>query len=195
MIITYRYFMPTTPASSCSVAYEVFGDGTIRTTLSYKAVEGLRDMPEFGMIFRFDADYDHVCWYGLGPDETYADRMTGAKLGLYRNEVMDNFARYPVPQECGNHCGVRWLKLTDRKGRGIKFSGEDLSINVLPWTPHEIENAAHAYELPPVHYSVVRVALQQMGVGGDDSWGAKTHPEYLLPAGKDLSFTFSFRGI
>ena len=195
VIITYRYFMPTVPASSCNVAYEVFGDGTVRTTLSYKAVEGLRDMPEFGMIFRFDADYDHVCWYGLGPDETYADRMTGAKLGLYRNEVMDNFARYPVPQECGNHCGVRWLKLTDRKGRGIKFSGEDLSINVLPWTPHEIENAAHAYELPPVHYSVVRVALQQMGVGGDDSWGAKTHPEYLLPAGKDLSFTFSFRGI
>ena len=193
--VTYRYFLPTTPESECHVSYEVFGDGTIRTTLSYKAVEGLADMPEFGMLFKFDADYDRLCWYGLGPDETYVDRMKGAKLGLYRNDVMDNFARYPVPQECGNHCGVRYLNLTDRKGRGVKFFGDDLSINVLPWTPHEIENAAHAYELPPVHYTVVRVALQQMGVGGDDSWGAKTHPEYLLPAGKDLSFTFCFRGI
>ena len=193
--ITYRYFLPTTPESECHVSYEVFGDGTIRTMLSYKAVEGLADMPEFGMLFKFDADYDHLCWYGLGPDETYVDRLKGAKLGLYRNEVMDNFARYPVPQECGNHCGVRYLNLTDRKGRGIRFFGDDLSINVLPWTPHEIENAAHAYELPPVHYTVVRVALQQMGVGGDDSWGAKTHSEYLLPAGKDLSFSFCFRGI
>ena len=195
VVITYRYFLPTTPESECHVSYEVFGDGTIRTTLSYKAVEGLADMPEFGMLFKFDADYDRLCWYGLGPDETYVDRLKGAKLGLYRNEVMDNFARYPVPQECGSHCGVRYLNLTDRKGRGVKFFGDDLSINVLPWTPHEIENAAHAYELPPVHYTVVRVAMQQMGVGGDDSWGAKTHPEYLLPAGKDLSFSFCFRGI
>ena len=72
---------------------------------------------------------------------------------------------------------------------------EDLSINVLPWTPHEIENAAHAYELPQVHYTVVRVALGQMGIGGDDTWGARTHPEYLLPAEKDLSFSFCFRGM
>ena len=195
VVITYCYYLPTTPASCCNVAYEVFGDGTIRTTLSYKAVEGLGDMPEFGMLFRFAADYDHVCWYGLGPEETYVDRLQGAKLGVYENTVEENFARYPVPQECGNHCGVRSLQLTDRRGRGVMFFGDDLSINVLPWTPHEIENASHSFELPPVHYSVVRVALQQMGVGGDDSWGAKTHPEYLLPADRDLSFTFCFRGI
>ena len=78
---------------------------------------------------------------------------------------------------------------------GVTFFGEDLSINVLPWTPHEIENAAHAYELPQVHYTVVRVALGQMGIGGDDTWGARTHPEYLLPAEKDLSLTFCFRGM
>ena len=77
----------------------------------------------------------------------------------------------------------------------MEFFGQDLSMNVLPWTPHELENAAHEYELPPVHFTVVRAALQQMGVGGDDSWGAKTHPEYLLPAEKDLCFSFCFRGV
>ena len=195
VVVSYPCFMPTTPASSCRVSYEVFGDGTIRTTLSYSTVKGLPDMPEFGMIFKFNADYDRIRWYGLGPEETYVDRLEGAKLGVYEKTVIENFARYPVPQECGNHCGVRCLSLTDRKGRGVKFFGDDLSVSVLPWTPHEIENAAHAYELPPVHYSVVRVALQQMGVGGDDSWGAETHPEYLLPAEKDLSFSFCFRGI
>ena len=193
--VTYRYFMPTSPKSSCRVSYEVFGDGTVRTTLSYQAVPGLPDMPEFGMIFKFDADYNRIRWYGLGPEETYVDRLQGAKLGIWDKTVEENLARYPVPQESGNHCGVRWLELTDRRGRGVEFSGEDLSVNVLPWTPHEIENAAHAHELPPVHYSVVRVAMQQMGIGGDDSWGAKTHPEYLLPEGQDLTFSFCFRGI
>ena len=62
-------------------------------------------------------------------------------------------------------------------------------------TARNRERRPRLYELPPIHYTVVRVALQQMGIGGDDSWGAKTHPEYLLPAGKDLSFTFCFRGI
>ena len=187
VVVSYPYYMPTVPASSCRVSYEVFGDGTIRTTLSYKAVKGLPDMPEFGMMFKFNADHDRIRWYGLGPEETYADRQQGARLGIFEKTVEENFARYLVPQECGNHCGVRRLDLTDRRGRGVTFFGEDLSINVLPWTPHEIENAAHAYELPQVHYTVVRVALGQMGIGGDDTWGARTHPEYLLPAEKDLS--------
>ena len=193
--VTYRYYLPTVPPACCRTAYEVFGDGTIRTTLSYDAVKGLPDMPEFGMLFKFSADLDRIRWYGPGPDETYADRQQGAKLGIYEKTVSENFARYPVPQECGNHLGVRWLKLTDRRGRGVEFFGDELSVNVLPWTPHELENAAHAYELPPVHYTVVRAALQQMGIGGDDSWGAKTHPEYLLPAEQDLTFSFCFRGI
>ena len=90
---------------------------------------------------------------------------------------------------------MRWAKLTDRKGRGIAFAGDALSLSVLPWTPHELENALHAHELPPMKYTVARVALQQMGVGGDDSWGAKTHPEYLLPAGKPLHLCFTFRGV
>ena len=136
-----------------------------------------------------------MCWCGLGPEETYVDRLQGAKLGIWEKDVSDCLARYPVPQESGNHCGVRRLTVTDRKGRGVEFFGDKLSISVLPWTPHEIENAAHAHELPPVHYTVVRAALQQMGIGGDDSWGAKTHPEYLLPAGQNLTFSFCFRGI
>ncbi|MBQ9685103.1 MAG: beta-galactosidase, partial [Oscillospiraceae bacterium] len=176
-------------------SYEVFGDGTVETTLSYAAVEGLPDMPEFGMLFKLSADYDRVIWYGLGPEETYADRRRGGKLGVYEKPVAENLARYLVPQESGNKCDVRWARVVDRRGRGLLFSGDAMNVNVLPYTPHELENAAHAYELPPVHYSVVRVAMQQMGIGGDDTWGARTHPEYLLPAGQDLKFTFRFKGI
>nr|MBP8834400.1 DUF4981 domain-containing protein [Roseburia sp.] len=193
--VTYTYFMPTTPASKCQVAYTVFGDGTIETKLMYDPVEGLPDMPEFGMMFWFNADYDNLTWYGMGSDETYADRRHGAKLGIYSNKVADNMAKYLVPQECGNKVGVRYARLVDAKGRGMMFEGDELSFSALPYTPHELENAAHVYELPQVHHTIVRVALAQMGVGGDDSWGSLVHPEYHIDVTKPLEFTFRFKGI
>ncbi len=193
--LTYTYYMPTTPESSCQVSYQVFGDGTIETTLVYDPVEDLKDMPEFGMMFKMDADYDRVQWYGLGPDETYEDRKRGGKLGVYENYVADNMAKYLVPQECGNKCDVRYAKVMNKKGRGMLFFGDKISFSALPYTPHELENAAHDYELPEVHYTVVRVAQQQMGVAGDNSWGARVHTEYLVDVSGKKEFKFCFRGI
>lgn len=197
--VTYTYLMPTTPDSQCQVAYEVYGDGTVQTTLSYDPVKELGDMPEFGLMFKLDADYDHVTWYGLGPEETYADRKKGAKLGVYQNFVRDNLARYIVPQECGAKEEVRYASVTDRSGRGMLFEMDEKSgpmmFSALPYTPHEMENAKHVYELPQVHYTVVRAALGQMGIAGDDSWMSFTHPEYLLNVEGKMEFTFRFRGI
>lgn len=193
--VTYTYLLPTSPVADCQVKYTVYGDGAIRTTLSYTPVAGLGDMPEFGMLFKIDADYNNLEWYGNGPEETYADRQRGAKLGLYRNKVADNMARYMVPQECGNKTEVRYAKVTDDRGRGLLFAGDRMYFSALPYTPHEMENAAHAYELPPVHYTVIRAALGQMGVGGDDSWYSRVHDEYLLPTDKKLEFSFWFKGI
>ena len=193
--VTYTYYLPTTPESSCEVAYTVTGDGTVHTALSYDPPKGIHDMPEFGMLFKFDADYENLTWYGYGPAETYCDRERGGKLGIHHNKVADNIAQYLVPQECGNHTHVRRASVTDNLGRGIEFSGKELSFSALPYTPHELENAMHAYELPPVYYTVVRVALQQMGVAGDDSWGARTHEEYLIDVTRPLKLEFDFKGI
>ncbi len=193
--ITFTYCMPTIPASECRLSYQVYGDETIQTTLSYDPVKELGDMPEFGVMFKFDADYNQVKWYGMGPSETYVDRCHGAKLGIYENTVAENMAHYLVPQECGNKVGVRWATVTDYRGRGMRFEGDAMEFSALPYTPHEMENAMHPFELPRVHYTVVRVAQQQMGIAGDDSWGAKTQEEYLLDVTAKKEFTFRFRGI
>ncbi len=194
--VKYRYHMPTVPASGCEVCYYVQADGAIGVKLTYEPVEGLSEMPEFGMLFKLNADYDRVEWYGYGPQETYADRKEGGKLGIYRNRAADNMAPYLVPQECGNKTGVRWGKVTDGYGRGLMFaSPTEMNFSVLPYTPHEIENAKHAYELPEVHYTVVRISSEQMGVGGDDSWGARTHPEYLINVSKKKELWFFLKGL
>ncbi len=199
VIVTYTYLMPTTPVSECTLSYEVFGDGQVKVTLAYDPVKELGDMPEFGVMFKISADYDHVKWYGMGPAETYADRKKGAKLGIYQNLVSENMAKYIVPQECGAKEEVRYAAVTDRKGRGFLFEMDEKSgpmmFSALPYTPHELENARHPYDLPQIHHTVVRAALGQMGIAGDDSWGSFTHPEYLLDVKEKMEFSFSFRGI
>ena len=191
----YTYFLPTTPEAEVYVTYEVFGDGTIRCEMEMDANRELSDCPEFGMMFKLSADFDQLTWYGLGPDETYADRKEGGKLGVYSNEVKDNVAKYLVPQECGNKCDVRYAKVTDKRGHGMMFFGKPFFFSALPYSPHEMENAWHPFELPNVHYTYVRAALMQMGIAGDDSWGAKPHPQYLLPREGKLQFEFYFKGI
>ena len=192
---TVAYDLPTAPAAACEVTYRVHPCGRVDVRLAMDPVKELGDMPEFGMITKLSADYDRVRFFGLGPLENYIDRREGARLGIFDYRVEENMTPYLMPQECGNRTGVRWAEITDAKGQGLKIWLNGGEFSALPWTPHEIENAAHGYELPPVNYTVLKMSARQMGVGGDDSWGARTHPEYLLDISKPLVFEFSFKYI
>ena len=104
-------------------------------------------------------------------------------------------AKYLVPGECGNKEGVRYAEVTNRKGRGLRFTMEEpMGFSALPYSPHELDCATHTTELPKPHYTFVRVG-RQMGIGGDDTWGAKTHQEYMLDNSKELRVSFTFRGL
>ena len=202
--VTYAYELPTTPTSECDVTYRVFGDGRVEVTLTLRPGADLPDPPELAMLVTADADLRHLRWYGDGPEESYVDRRLGARLGVYEADVATQLTPNVRPQESGSHTGVRWAEVTDDDGVGLRFecvaggggaSGTGgMELSALPWTPFEIENARHPNELPPILRTVVRPALMRRGVGGDDSWGARTHPEYLLPRG-DLTFAFAFRGV
>ena len=208
--VTFKRYIATYPITFCMITYRVLVDGTVRISLDYDKKQGTPDMPEFGFMFTLDADYDHVKWYGLGPDETYCDRMHGGKLSVYENLVEENVQPYLVPQETGNKVGVRWAKVTDRKGRGLIFRGYDdgnkssdnyesipgtMEFSALPYTPDQLDEAKHFYELPRFFQTVVRLSLKQTGVGGDDTWGALAHPEFRISGERKLHFSFEFKGI
>ena len=191
--VTYTYHLPVKPALDATLSYSVYPDGEIKTKLTLPPSDKVGELPEISVIFGMDADFDRLTWYGIGPEETYPDRKNG-KLGVYSNYVEENVARYLVPQECGNKEDVRYATVTDNKGRGLRFTCNGLGFSALPYTPHELDNATHPTELPLPHYTFIRVG-RQMGVGGDDTWGAKTHPEYMIDNSKELSIEFSFKGI
>lgn len=194
--VSYRYELPTQPAASVDVDYRVDGAGRVEVTQTMQLVEGLPELPEFGMMFAVDADFHRLRVYGEGPEESYVDRRGGARLDVYDRDVRTELTPYLKPQEAGSRTGVRWAEITDRRGVGVRVDcAGGMEFSALPWTPFEIENAAHHTELPPIHRTVLRPALARRGVGGDDSWGARTLPAYRLPRTGELVFRFGFQGI
>ena len=191
--VTYTYHLATKPAGTCQVEYVVYADGLVECSLRLPASAEIGELPELSMTFALDSQLENLEWYGKGPEETYNDRDHG-KLGVFRNKVADNMAKYLVPQECGNHQDARYAKLTDNRGDGVLFLTKNNGFSALPYTVHEIDEAMHPTELPPVHFTHVRIG-KQMGVAGDDTWGAKTHPEFMLDNAKEMEISFSFRGI
>ncbi|MBX4263311.1 glycoside hydrolase family 2 TIM barrel-domain containing protein [Clostridium estertheticum] len=195
IIVEYTYALLAEIQAEVKIAYTVYSNGEIKVSCDYKGVKGMPELPIFGMAFKLSSDYNNFKWYGKGPEENYVDRLHGATLGIFEKSVEENVSGYIVPQESGNHTGVRWAKIKDKNGFGIEFEGSKVpfELGVSPYTACELQNAYHHNELPKVNYTVVTIAAKQMGVGGDDSWGAPVHKEYLIDSSKDIHFEFKMR--
>ena len=195
--VTFEYLLPTVPQTKAYVSYRVTGDGKIHVHALYKGTDGLPEMPAFGMDMKLKARYDRVRYYGRGPEENYLDRREGARLGVYSYQAADNLSAYLFPQECGNRMDVRWVEVTDADGQGLRFETEGVPFenSVLPCSAYELEAATHREELPKAHYSWVRILESQMGVGGDDSWGAPVHEEYRLSSDIDRNIKFTIQKV
>lgn len=133
-------------------------------------------LPAFGLEWMRPKQYDRLRFYGLGPEETYADRVHGAKLGVYSRTAEDDFAPYLVPQETGNHEGVRWAEVTDEYGHGMRVSAGDVrgcgcgcgadaspfAVSLLSYSSLMLEETMHPDELPPVRNIYLRLLAAQM---------------------------------
>ncbi|MDW7694898.1 glycoside hydrolase family 2 TIM barrel-domain containing protein [Flammeovirgaceae bacterium SG7u.111] len=180
-------------SSSLFIDYKVYGNGVIK--VEYKLnVEGqeLPIIPRIGMQGGFNKKLSTVEWYGKGPFENYSDRSFAAEVGIYKSRLSELDKSYIKPQEYGNRTGMRWLSLTNTKGKGLEVVGVGmLNFSVWEYTQSNIETAVHTNELVPAEASVVNIDLGQIGIGGDDSWSkrAAPHEEYLLkPANYEYSF-------
>ncbi|UKS23892.1 DUF4981 domain-containing protein [Paenibacillus sp. HWE-109] len=191
--VIFDYNFSISAEISVRIAYTVLANGTIRVNTLYKGAAGLPNLPILAVSFKMSADYNQSEWYAMGPEENYIDRKFGARLGIFSRQVDQLPTPYLVPQESGNRTGVRRVNITDASGIGLSIQSDPLApveCNLSPYTAFELEHAEHAFELPEVHYTVVTVAGKQMGVGGDDSWGAPVHEEYQIPSHQKLQFEF-----
>lgn len=193
--IVTRYTFPQNPDNGCLVTYQFYGDGSITVTMQMLGCTEYGNMPDFGMLLQMPLAFDQIAWYGRGKDETYCDRKNGSRIGCYTSTVAEQLVPYAYVQECGNHTDTQWFTITNADGHGFRFAAEQMDFSALPYTPHQLEQAYHLQELPRSYRNVVRISAGEMGVGGDDSWGATVHPEFTRQSETGLSFTFRMTAI
>ncbi len=182
--------------STYEIVYRLYGNGEIEIDSTFEPRRAdLPELPRFGMQMTLPDDFDQLSWYGRGPHESYWDRKFGAAIGLYSGSVDDQYFDYSEPQETGNKTDVRWVSLTRADGVGLEVVGaEPLSVNALRYTTDDMEEAKHRYEMERRDFITLNIDHKQTGVGGDDSWGAQTHPEYTLDP-KPYHYRFTLRPV
>jgi beta-galactosidase len=181
-------------ASSLRVTYAILGTGDLVVDSSFTPGKpDLPILPRFGMQLVLPPEFDQIAWFGPG-GETYSDR-TQARTGLHRGTVGEQWTEYSKPQENGNKIDVRWVALTNRDGVGLLAVGLPLLSTSARHYGHEaMWNAKHTYEMTKPSWVYWNLDFRQMGVGGDNSWGALPHEPYQLPA-KPYAYRFRLRPI
>jgi len=157
-------------------------------------------MPKFGVRLRLPKRFDHLNYLGLGPWENYPDRKNSARRAQYiSNSIEDMWTDYVFPQDNGNRSGTSTLALYSSPtsewnvGCGsIRFDATDTPFNFRVWncSEEDIEQAGHGFEVPRRDYVNINIDSEIIGVGGNDAWGAKTEPQYMVRADRPHHFQF-----
>jgi beta-galactosidase len=199
ILITVQFAFPDSMATE-TVEYRVKGDGKITVSATVKPLrEKLPELPRFGLNMQISPEFNKLSWYGRGPYENYCDRKTASFVGLYQSTVDGQFTPYIRPQENGYKTDVRWLVLENQKHMTILFSADSLiSFSTLPYTYDDMkgfkQGGKHLYDLEKKPFVDLNIDYGQMGVGGDDSWGARTHEQYTLPA-EEYGYGFTMEAV
>ncbi len=209
--VSYKvgYILPNNEAN-VNVQYTLSATGVLNVVYSFTPnKKDLPNIPRLGMYMSLDKNFTDVSWYGKGPQESYWDRKTGVKTGIYTGKINDQFHSYSRPQETGNKTEVRWMSLNSDKLKLTASGSKKFSASVWPFNMKELDfNTEDAGEsasgLVPVtkkHGADIKIGetiqwnidMMQMGVGGDTSWGRLVHPEYTIPANKTYEYSFTIK--
>lgn len=179
-----------------SSVYTIYATGDIHVQNTFTPSGEWPELAKVGFQFQMPATYNKIQWFGNGPYETYADRKTSGRIGLYEGSVADQHFPYISPQENGNKTDVRWAAITNEEGLGlIAISDSVFNVNVHDYTDKELLAAKkRASVLSRGNTTVVNLDLAQMGLGGDDSWSPRVHDKYRLQA-RSYSYAYRLKGI
>lgn len=180
------------------IDYNVLSNGELEVRGALiPAKQGLPILPRVGMSLKLPGAFSQLEWFGRGPHENYWDRKTGAAVGRYRSTVAEQYHDYSRPQETGNKSDVRWFALRDAAGHGLAFSADGLlNFSALPMAQDDLDHDRspsvpnrHGGLVPFRDFVGVNIDHLQMGVGGDNSWGALPLAKYRIPA-KEYAWRF-----
>lgn len=187
---------------TCTTTYTVQRNGDVEVNYQIKTGNGnFPEMQRIGMRMVLNPEFDQVSWLGKGPFDNYSDRNYAAHTDLYQMKADSLFYPYPRAQESGYRTGVQWAAILNTEGTGLMAIGEpELSIGVLHFDMKKLDfdkdapENVHGGSMTNDNLIWWNIDLQQIGVGGDNSWGAQTHAQYRLPY-QDYKYSFTLRPV
>ncbi len=197
--IVYIYSLPETE-SKLTLVYSIYGTGEMVISYDFRIGDEKAPMiPRLGITMTLPEGFENVTWFGRGPWENYIDRNTASFVDLYNSTATDMFYPYPSIQGTGYRSDVKWVSVTDNSGNGWMISGDSpIGFSALHFTPEDLtydkRGSTHPNEVTPRKETILNVDYKMMGVGGDNSWGAKPHANFSI-APKDYSFKIKLKPI
>jgi beta-galactosidase len=180
--------------TTATVTYSFYGDGALGVSLKLEPQgENLPEIPRVGFQCSIAPEFRAWTWLGRGPEENYSDRNAGTFVGLWKADVRQNWFPYARPQETANRTGVYRASFSDSKKHGLTIrptDGQPLEIGAYPFLQSDLEGPGHAAEIPFRRLITVQIAHRQMGVGGENSWGAWPRPDHVLKAEGTYEYSF-----
>ena len=175
----------TDSKATAIIEHTVFANGTIEIEYNISIPLNLPNIPRIGLQFEIEKELQNIDWYGRGPHENYIDRESGAAIGIYQTTLNQWITPYVRPQENSNRGGIRWLRFSQGTHQ-LQFSavGEPFCASAWPYTISTLEQTTHDFELKMHNNIIVDIDCNQMGVGGDCSWGLPVLQKYQIKPGK-----------
>jgi len=183
--------------SELKISYDFSGGGSVKIKMEFEpGIKGLPDFPRFGMVMVLK-NADNLEYYGRGPQENYCDRNSAAFVGDYSSTVSQQYFPYIRPQENGYKTDTRWLITGNQKNALFVESTKPFSFSALHIPMSMLDqitraNHKHINDVKPAKETYLHIDMKQMGVGGDDSWGARPHKQYRIPV-KEYQFGFTIK--
>ena len=178
------------------VKYTLIDDHSILVDLDYQPTAGERPViPKFGMRLRLPADFTQIRYFGRGPWENYPDRKRSAFLGCYEMPLSEFETEYVRPQDNGNRCDVRWFEISSPQ-RTLRIDGcQPLCIRAWDYGEEDLTDARHPQDITRGQFVNLNIDLNIHGVGGVDTWGARTLPQYTIPGNQPYHYSFILSSI
>ena len=174
-----------------TLTYTFTADGHVKVDMDYRpTATDLPLLPKFGMRMRLPADMTEVTYYGRGPWENYPDRKRSAMLGCYKMPLSKLMTEYIHPQDNGCRTDVRWMQLKSAKNELFIAGYQPLCIRAWDYGEEDLESAAHPNEIKRGSFINLNIDLNVHGVGGIDTWGQRTLPQYTIPGNKPYHYSF-----
>ena len=182
------------PLGKVDIEYKIYSNGVVKVEAEFKPIAKKRlsaHMPRFGLTLEMPEEFNNIEYYGMGPDENLCDLYAQSIIGVYETTVDEMLEPYIRPQDSGNRTQVRYLKVTDCDGNGIKFAFDDeyFNFNARAYSQKLLQNAKHQEDLHSENTVVVNIDGFTRGTG-TASCGPDILPQFEVNGKDGLEFSF-----